>query len=422
MSIDPCRRYAAIGGPDSTHAVAMPSDHGRARDLKAAWVRFWCSTAIGGCGTELTARVSGDRIPHFAHRSGVRCTGLGDPRSHALAWEHLVMQHALQRWLESLGYDVELERKVVGGRVDVHVSTGVGEHVLEVQRSPLSVHRRVSRTELYSVDARTVSWLWDSPRRDGEADLQLRSDGIAFTTRLDEAGVVQVGTLWRVHDPADPAKSWDVGYDDLDTCDLDQHGLRTSHRTFALQATRIFLEEQQERDAQEAQRRAQERAQQQDARRQRQEAEAREAQRKRDREQQELENVRARLAAVRDGDGSPHSRPPAEWMPPSPVARRPTQPPPDKVVAPHTLAIARMQRPLGEWTPPGGWVGLDELPERLHESAKHLTLWVRERFGASGLDDLQWDDVPDPEREQVAWLLRRGYILLNAKGNRWLRA
>lgn len=418
MTRETCERYAALGGPDSDHAVAMPADHDHARDLKARCGRFWCSTAIGGCGTELTARVAPGRVPHFAHRPGAVCAVLRDPVSHALAWEHLVMQRALQRWLEGLGYAVTLEERVVGGRADVHVSTGRGEHILEVQRSPLSVPERVRRTQLYAAGARSVTWLWDSPRRDADADLQLRADGIAFTTRIDDLGVVQVGTLWRTHDPDEPGTSWDVGWDDLTTCDLDDEGLLTSHRAFARAVTDIFLQDQDERDALAAQRREQEQAQLEESRRRLQEDADRREQHRKDRERHELENARAQIAASRSRDASPHSRPPAEWMPAPPAPRRMAPRPPDKILPPRTLAARRAGRPLDDWAPPEGWDALLELPDHLRESARQLVDWVC-CYDSGPVSDLAWVDVPDPDGQQLNWLLHHDYIELYALNRRW---
>ena len=368
-------RYAVSDGPNGSRVVVAPADRIVAADVKTRYSRFWCSTAANGCGGRLSFKVGQVKAPHFAHYPGAApsCAHTGADRL-VSGYQHLAMQLALRSWLEQLGHDVTLERVVVGGRVDLHVVADGIVHVLEVQRSPLPVEPWKARDALYRQTATTVTWLWDQERQ-GEADVDLATRDVAFHTRITCEMEVEVGTLW-----VDESGTIDIGWDRLDQCCMDGHGLWTPHREYALAATREWRDEERRKEAAERARK----------------------------EQQEADEERRRLAAL----ALQHSATPAghtrRKLSPSPVRRQ------------QLLAVRRQRLPdLDGWNPPQGWQWLEDLPPHLHESARHLAYYVARLYYAGPADDLPWDDVPDPEDLQREALVRHGFITL--EGSQWRR-
>lgn len=128
---------------------------------------FYCSTALGGCGGELTFAIGDINVPHFRHQAGSRCS-LISSKSVADRHTHLAMQEALRSWIETMpGFSCRLEASIESGRTDVLVTGPAFEVALEVQRSALSARNAVERTEVYSQRANAVQWLYAS--RDIEA-------------------------------------------------------------------------------------------------------------------------------------------------------------------------------------------------------------------------------------------------------------
>jgi hypothetical protein len=367
-------RYAVSDGPNGTRVVVAPAHRMLAADVKALNHRFWCSTAANGCGSRLSFKVGKIRTPHFAHYAGERpnCTRADTARLIS-GYQHLAMQLALQAWLERLGHDVTLERVVVNGRVDLHVVADGVVHVLEVQRSPLPVEQWVSRDALYRQTASTVTWLFDQERR-GEADVALATRGVAFHTRVSSEMEVEVGTLW-----VDEGGTIDIGWDRLDECLMDAHGLRTPHREFALASTREWREMDRRKQA---------------------------AERAREEQQQSAHDERRLAAQARRHRAIP--------------ARQ--KAPPSSMRDQHLLAVRRQRCPeLDGWNPPQGWQWLEELPAHLHESARHLAYYVARLYSAGPASDLAWHDMPDHDGLQREALVSHGFVTLTDEGSKWRR-
>lgn len=167
--------YAVLDSADSEQPVSAPADRNAAWRLKAAHT-FHCSTALGGCGTELTFAIGDVNIPHFRHRSGVTCA-LGGSGSVADRYTHLAIQNALRDWINVMpGFTCGLEVSVEEGRTDVLATGPDFEAALEVQRSQLSGTARRERTSRYLTRAASVDWLFESTGID------------AFKTELAERG------------------------------------------------------------------------------------------------------------------------------------------------------------------------------------------------------------------------------------------
>ncbi|MCB5294181.1 hypothetical protein BJQ90_03644 [Arthrobacter sp. SO3] len=153
--------YAVLDSADSEQPVSAPADRNAAWRLKVAHT-FHCSTALGGCGTELTFAIGDVNIPHFRHRSGVTCA-LGVSGSVADRYTHLAIQNALRDWINAMpGFTCGLEVSVKEGRTDVLATGPNFEAALEVQRSQLSGTARSERTSRYLTRAATVDWLFES--------------------------------------------------------------------------------------------------------------------------------------------------------------------------------------------------------------------------------------------------------------------
>ncbi|MDQ0863510.1 competence protein CoiA family protein [Arthrobacter globiformis] len=153
--------YAVLDSADSDVPVCAPADRNAARRLKTAHT-FHCSTALGGCGTELTFATGDINIPHFRHRAGVRCALMGSG-SITDRYTHLAIQNALRDWIIAMpGFTCQLEVSVEDGRTDVLATGPDFEAALEVQRSQLSGTAARDRTSRYRTRAPAVDWLFES--------------------------------------------------------------------------------------------------------------------------------------------------------------------------------------------------------------------------------------------------------------------
>lgn len=369
-------RWAVVDGPDGTRTMVLPTVRLRALEVKGAHPHgFWCSRLAGGCGGSLIVRAGELRVPHFAHaRGSTGCAAFTGPEELLRGYEHLQLQRALQDWLAKLGFHVRLEQRVGGGRVDVLAQATKVRHVIEVQRSPLPVGQWALRSAVYASAASTVTWLWGTSRRT-EADLALTTDGVAFLAQVDEQLSTSIGTLWVDSDVGDV----NVGWDPLTDCRMDDQGLWTPHRAFAVDETNEWR-----------------------ARRTRAEMEQARARENAELESQRLSAERAEALRTR-----------LATMP------RPPKPPPRQN---HTLARRRQYFPeVDHWHPPQGWDWLEQLPPHLHESARHLAFFVT-NWHSFAVSDLEWDDVPDPGGAQVRALLDAGFIEVRDAGIMALRA
>lgn len=153
--------YAVLDSPDSDLPVCAPEDREKAWSLKAAHT-FHCSTVLGGCGTELTFAIGEVNVPHFRHRTGVRCElmGSGSVRDR---YTHLAIQNALCDWINGIpGFTCRLEVAVEEGRTDVLATGPDYEAAVEVQRSQLAPVAARERTARYRTRAAAVDWLFES--------------------------------------------------------------------------------------------------------------------------------------------------------------------------------------------------------------------------------------------------------------------
>ncbi|WP_307836392.1 competence protein CoiA family protein [Arthrobacter tumbae] len=138
-------------------SVRAPEARDEARRLKGSNT-FYCSSALGGCGGELTFAIGDVNVPHFRHQSGSKCAlmpsdTLGD------RYTHLAIQEALRTWIENMpGFRCQLEVSIESGRTDVLASGPSFEVALEVQRSQISARHVEERTARYSQRASTVHW------------------------------------------------------------------------------------------------------------------------------------------------------------------------------------------------------------------------------------------------------------------------
>lgn len=91
--------YTVVGSPGSRAPMRAPADRSDARRLKGANT-FFCSTALGGCGGELTFAIGDVNVPHFRHQAGSKCS-LMLSGSLADRYTHLAIQEALRSWIEA---------------------------------------------------------------------------------------------------------------------------------------------------------------------------------------------------------------------------------------------------------------------------------------------------------------------------------
>ncbi|MEU8205454.1 hypothetical protein [Streptosporangium sp. NPDC049046] len=88
-----------IGRADSLIPAFMPLDKADAVRYRKEHARdtFWCGVHLGGCGKQLTGKIYGDRVCHFAHHPPVVCTraDLGEGGA-----DHLFINRDLTKWLQ----------------------------------------------------------------------------------------------------------------------------------------------------------------------------------------------------------------------------------------------------------------------------------------------------------------------------------
>lgn len=89
---------AVIGSKDAYRPVFIPFDKHDAQVFRRAHqgATFWCGTLLDGCGKQLSDKIYGDRVCHFAHYPPVRCRRVNVGEDSA---DHLFIAYALDRWL-----------------------------------------------------------------------------------------------------------------------------------------------------------------------------------------------------------------------------------------------------------------------------------------------------------------------------------
>ena len=219
-------RYAVLGGPASSEAVMLPDERFAAIAFRQAHHdQLWCGVRAGGCGQRLLVKAGEIRDPYLSHEPGasIACPMSGHPSRAREGYQHLALQRALQTWLTEQGLTAVLEQPVDGGRLDVHVVAGGNAHALEVQRSPLTTHKRRARERLYLNSVRTVTWLWDPSLESRWVDHVIEAD-VAHLIAIDNALTVEIGTASLDGDR--PRLDWTP----LRDCSLDELGMWTPHR------------------------------------------------------------------------------------------------------------------------------------------------------------------------------------------------
>lgn len=226
--------YAVL---ESGEVCEIPESRDKALALKYSGQRFWCSDEAGGCGEEMTVAAGRVMAPYFRHRPGSRCEyAQGSAEVYAREQErygdlltHRLMQESLQSWIESLGYQVSLERVSSDreSRTDLHAVVHGLAHSVEVQRSPIDQEIWEERNQRYLRDHDKVTWLWDPFSSDSYGiDLARGVEPLLIRAEKDR---VQLGLL--VYEPEELLHEslWlsatRAVWRDLDSWSLDESGL-----------------------------------------------------------------------------------------------------------------------------------------------------------------------------------------------------
>ncbi|MFJ6302174.1 competence protein CoiA family protein [Pseudarthrobacter oxydans] len=219
--------YAVLGSPDSRFTVEAPADPKEARRLKGG-NSFYCSTALGGCGGELTFAIGDVNIPHFRHQAGSRCS-LISSKTLADRYTHLAIQEALRAWIETMpGFSCRLEVSIESGRTDVLVTGPSFEVALEVQRSALSARNALERTAVYSHRANAVQWLYAFRDIDAyKAELADRGWSLRIwygwakkECRIGVSYETETGAEVEIKEAGGPLTDWDISFRGLDSVHL----------------------------------------------------------------------------------------------------------------------------------------------------------------------------------------------------------
>lgn len=368
-------RYAVTDGPDGTAAVALPTTRLAALRMKIANNHaFWCSRAVGGCGANLLVAAGEVRVPHFRHKPGERgaCLLERDPAAADEPYRHLAAQRALVAWLEAQGYTAEIEFPVLGGRADVHVVIDGQSHSLEVQISPITFAQWWQRDALYRRSIGEVTWLYGDDLATRATEDLLRRD-VSFHIHVESDLEVAIGTRF-----IDDHIAWDA----LDECRLTATGMCTPHSSAAMTSTQRWRA-----------------------------LSAVAATLYRERRRREMEDQAALghcVAPVWAG----HRRPAQEAESGSggaayqmalmgePAGTRPHLPSPRRY--PWTREAREALAPEADgWAPPVGWDWLENLPLELRPSAQLLAYYVSCIYESGPVEQLSFDDIPDPNGHQV---------------------
>jgi len=156
--------HAVMDGRDGHRVIALPLAQESALLVKHRHSgRFWCSTAVGGCGAPLWVIAGPIRRPHFRHPLGSAdsCVFGRDPHRAKAAYTHLAIQRALKAWLDGQGHKSRMEHGLKdGGRADPHVVVGEDEQTIEVQLSPMPEAEWVGRDARYRSQVSVVTGLY----------------------------------------------------------------------------------------------------------------------------------------------------------------------------------------------------------------------------------------------------------------------
>lgn len=177
---------AVLDHPDSDAPVVMPVDREDARRFRDRHGArgFWCGTLLGGCGTELSTKIYGDRVCHFAHYPSVESCRR-EARGHDSA-DHLFAGRGLRSWLAGqrrsahVQYEEPSRTGAAGTRVTVHPgSNAPAIHVEFASRYDAQLAELVERTR-----QRKETWLVHDNERLSSALLE--RDGHSFGIELRE--------------------------------------------------------------------------------------------------------------------------------------------------------------------------------------------------------------------------------------------
>lgn len=210
--------FAVVGSPESSDVVVAPSDKDEARRMRseaqACGIQFFCSLAVGGCGSKLKLAAGDIRAPYFSHAPQSVCD-LSDAAARD-GYTHLAIQEALKRWVggtTSLLCDLEVTTSDRKGRSDLVIRDAEGSHRLglEIQLSPLTFDEMQRRTNIYLQGMNHVQWLyghqenqacWGQVERGGYAllvriDMTTKECDLGYLGFRDARGNGSLQTTWR---------------------------------------------------------------------------------------------------------------------------------------------------------------------------------------------------------------------------------
>ncbi|MGO4856254.1 competence protein CoiA family protein [Arthrobacter sp. 2MCAF14] len=183
--------YAVVGSPEARDVVTAPAEKYAARRMRSeaqeSRTSFFCSIAVGGCGSKLKLAAGDMRIPYFSHAPQAVCD-LSDATARD-GYTHLAIQEELKRWIEgttSLRCDLEVATSDRKGRSDLVVRDAEDTHRLglEIQLSPLTHAEMQRRSNIYLKCMNHVQWLYGHEEIQA-CRSQVERGGYAFRVRID---------------------------------------------------------------------------------------------------------------------------------------------------------------------------------------------------------------------------------------------
>lgn len=195
-------RHAVADGPDGTMVVELPAARSAALQLRRSHGnRFWCSTAVGGCGGELIMAAGTIRRPYFRHLGGLasKCVFAQDPARAVRSYEHVWIQQQLLGWLRGQGFTADVEHTLgTDGRTDLHVTVNGVAHSIEVQLSPINPESWADRDAGYRRHVTTVTWLYGPAASTAAAREQVNRRYALLVRHRRPKDMVEIGV--RRHD------------------------------------------------------------------------------------------------------------------------------------------------------------------------------------------------------------------------------
>lgn len=177
---------AVLGGPTSDSPLYLPPELPAAKAFRRRYRnrRFYCGRLLGGCGWELTDKLYGDRVCHFAHLPGGPVCGR--IRSGEDSADHLFMHRALAGLLRKFGAKQRFTGTIRDGECTDLLVSGSGDvWAVRIQLADLPLDRFMSVDDELRKTFGRLDWMV-GPEADRTARRLVDREGYVVRIRCGE--------------------------------------------------------------------------------------------------------------------------------------------------------------------------------------------------------------------------------------------